>query len=76
MTRSQATFTDLRELLGVTQGNLGVHLQKLEDSGYVEVQREFVGKKPRSTCRITASGRKAFHEHLARLQQIAGESPQ
>ena len=46
MTRPEATFSDLKSLLGMTQGNLGVHLRKLEEAGYVEVRKEFVDRKP------------------------------
>ena len=74
MTRAEATFPDLKALLGLTQGNLGVHLRKLEDAGYVAVRKTFVERKPRTTCKITAKGRKAFLTHLARLEDIARES--
>ena len=60
-----------RALLGLTQGNLTIHLQKLEDGAYVAVKKEFVGRKPRTTCKITAVGRKAFHQHLEQLRAIA-----
>ena len=56
LSRPAASFSDLKALLSLTQGNLGIHLQKLEDSKYVAVTRSFVGKKPRTTCRITAKG--------------------
>lgn len=71
MTRRDAAFSDLKALLGLTQGNLGVHLQKLEEAGYVAVTKEFVGRKPRTTASITARGRRAFLDHVARLEQIA-----
>lgn len=71
VSRKDATFTDLKTLLALTQGNLTIHLQKLEESGYVSVKKEFVGRKPRTTCAITAKGRKAFLEHVERLQAIA-----
>jgi DNA-binding MarR family transcriptional regulator len=69
--RRDATFTDLKTLLSLTQGNLTIHLQKLEDGGYVAVKKEFVARKPRTTCKITAKGRKAFLHHLEKLQSIA-----
>jgi DNA-binding MarR family transcriptional regulator len=69
--RRDATFTDLKTLLNLTQGNLTIHLQKLEDSDYVAVKKEFVARKPRTTCKITAKGRKAFLQHLQKLQSIA-----
>lgn len=69
--RKTATFTDLKTLLSLTQGNLTIHLQKLEESGYVSVKKEFVKRKPRTTCAITARGRRAFNDHLQLLQAIA-----
>ena len=51
MTRESATFPDLRAVLGLTQGNLGAHLRKLEKAGYVEIIKEFVDRKPRTTTR-------------------------
>ena len=72
MTRDDASFTDLKSLLGLTQGNLGVHLRKLEEAGYVEVRKAFVDRKPRTTAAITAAGRAAFLAHVEQLGRIAG----
>ena len=72
MTRSEASFSDLKGLLGLTQGNLGVHLRKLEEGGYVEVRKEFVERKPRTTAAITDAGRAAFQTHVEQLGRIAG----
>ncbi len=71
LSRSDATFTELKALLGLTQGNLGAHLQQLEKANYVEVRKEFVGRMPRTSARITAEGRKAFLSHVNQLSQIA-----
>ena len=71
MRRPAATFPDLKDLLGLTQGNLGVHLNKLEEEGYVSVKKEFVRRKPRTTARLTAKGRKAFLAHVEKLERIA-----
>ncbi len=71
LSRASATFTDLKSLLGLTQGNLGIHLRKLEDGGYVSVSKEFVDRKPRTTCKVTAKGRKAFLHHVTQLEEIA-----
>ena len=76
LTRDAATFSDLKALLGLTQGNLGVHLKKLEEAGYVAVKKEFVQRKPRTTVRITARGRSAFLQHVARLEAVARASEQ
>jgi DNA-binding MarR family transcriptional regulator len=64
------TFTELREQLGMTDGNLSVHLQKLEEKGYVAIAKSFVGRKPQTTCRLTAIGRRAFSKYLDQLEAI------
>jgi len=74
MTRRSATFPDLKDLLGLTQGNLGVHLRKLEDAGYVSVKKEFVQRKPRTTAKLTAKGRRAFLAHVRKLERIARDA--
>lgn len=71
VTRPEATFSDLKALLGLTQGNLGIHLGRLEEAGYVAITKEFVKRKPRTTARITALGRNAFLAHVDRLAQVA-----
>ena len=69
--RGASTFSDLKAILGLTQGNLGVHLRKLEDGGYVAIVKEFVGRKPRTTAELTEAGRTAFLAHVARLEDLA-----
>ena len=64
------TFTDLRDELDMTDGNLSVHLQKLEEKGYVTISKQFVGRRPQTTCRLTRSGRQAFARYLDHLQAI------
>ena len=59
-----ADFTFLKEVTETTDGNLGTHLQKLEDAGYLKVQKIFVGKKPKTTLSITRSGRKAYEKYV------------
>ena len=63
-------FTELRKLLGVTDGNLGTHLVTLENAGYVEIEKSFVGKKPRTRVSMTRAGRRAFDAHVQYLQDI------
>jgi DNA-binding MarR family transcriptional regulator len=76
MTRGETAFSDLKSLLGLTQGNLGIHLRKLEEGGYIRIKKEFVQNKPRTSCRITARGRTAFLAHVEQLERIArGEDP-
>jgi DNA-binding MarR family transcriptional regulator len=63
-------FTELRKLLGVTDGNLGTHLTTLENAGYVEIEKAFVGKKPRTRVSLTRAGRRAFDTHVQYLRDI------
>ena len=63
-------FTTLRGLLGVTDGNLGAHLHKLEDAGFIAVNKLFVERKPRTYVSVTSLGRKIFAEHVAALESI------
>ncbi len=76
LSRPAASFSDLKALLKLTQGNLGIHLQKLEEGGYVSIKKEFVKRKPKTTCRITVRGRKAFLRHVTQLEEIAKSSHQ
>ena len=64
------TFTELRDALGMTDGNLSIHLQKLEDKGYVAIDKQFVGRRPQTTCGLTKAGRKAFARYLDHLEAI------
>jgi DNA-binding MarR family transcriptional regulator len=66
----QMTFTELRDSLGMTDGNLSVHLQKLEDKGYVAITKSFVGRRPQTMIKMTPSGRRAFGRYLDHLEAI------
>jgi DNA-binding MarR family transcriptional regulator len=63
-------FTYLRDLLEVTDGNLGAHLRKLEDSEYISINKEFVDRKPCSFIAATPAGRRVFDEHVSALESI------
>ena len=67
---NEVDFTYLRDLLEVTDGNLGAHLRKLEEAGYIAVNKTFVERKPRTYVAATAEGRKIFQEHVAALESI------
>jgi DNA-binding MarR family transcriptional regulator len=67
---NEVDFTYLRELLQVTDGNLGAHLRKLEEAGYIAVNKAFVERKPRTYVSASAEGRKVFQEHVAALESI------
>ncbi len=70
----QVEFIYLRKLLKLTDGNLGAHLTKLEEAQYVQIEKTFVGKKPRTFIKVTGRGRDAFNEHVAALRQIIKSS--
>jgi DNA-binding MarR family transcriptional regulator len=67
---TEAEFTYLRDLLEVSDGNLGAHLRKLEEAGYIAVKKLFVERKPRTFVSATPEGRKIFQEHVAALESI------
>lgn len=72
------SFSRLKELTAETDGNLGANLRKLEDEGYVAVEKEFVNRKPVSWYSITAKGRKILKTHLDTLGRLiaqAGKPP-
>jgi DNA-binding MarR family transcriptional regulator len=64
------TFTELRDALEMTDGNLSVHLQKLEEKGYVRIDKQFVGRRPQTRCQLTRAGRQAFSRYLDHLEAI------
>ena len=66
----QVNFTYLRKLLKLTDGNLGAHLTKLEEAGYIKVEKTFVARKPCTFINATGKGRDAFEEHIDALKQI------
>lgn len=72
--REQIEFTRLKSLVGATDGNLGAHISTLEQAGYVEAQKDFVGKKPRTRLRLTKEGRRSFHDYVTFLRDLVGES--
>ncbi len=63
-------FGYLRQLLQATDGNLGAHLRKLEEAGYIAVNKIFVERKPRTFVAATSAGRQVFQEHVAALEAI------
>ncbi len=66
----EADFTFLQRATGLSQGNLSQHLSKLEDAGLLTIQKDFVGKRPRTRAAITTEGREAIEAHWARLARI------
>lgn len=66
----EAEFTFIREKINATDGNLSVHLKKLEEHNYVSVRKEFVDRKPMTRYKITETGRKAFEDYIKKLESI------
>ena len=63
-------FTGLKKRLAVSDGTLGQHLQKLEESGYIACNKSFIGRRPKSTYRLTVEGRKSLCRYLHTMQAI------
>lgn len=63
-------FSELARALDVSHGNLGAHLAKLVDGGYVDEEKSFVNRRPLTRYRLTAQGRQAFAAHVAQLQSL------
>ena len=70
MVNDWAEFKMLKEMLQLTDGNLASHIAGLEKLEYIEVKKEFEGKKPKTSYRATVAGRKAFNDHLDALEQL------
>jgi len=70
----QVTFSFLKSACDLTDGNLGAHLRRLEEAGYITIVKTFVRQKPQTYVAITEAGRAAFEEHRAALQAILESS--
>jgi len=71
-----ADFLYLLRETGLTKGNLSSHLARLEDVGYVDIEKTFQGKVPRTICRLTDDGRTAFDDYRERLQRAIDTMPE
>jgi DNA-binding MarR family transcriptional regulator len=72
-TAEVADFNELKSVLDATQGNLSVHLRKLEDAGYVAIEKSFAGRKPLTRVRLTEAGRMAFAAYLEAIGKLVGD---
>ncbi|HWB27417.1 MAG TPA: transcriptional regulator [Chitinophagaceae bacterium] len=70
LVNEEVNFNDLKELIQVTDGNLASHLKTLEESGYIKVQKGFIGRKTNTTYSVTKTGEKAFKTHLDALEKM------
>ena len=74
MVNESADFTTLKELLGVTDGNLASHVKALENENYILVEKQFIGKKPNTSYKATLEGKKAFQEHINALEKLISKT--
>ena len=70
----QLSFTEMRDTLNMTDGNLTAHMRTLQEAGYVSVTKEFQGRRPLTTYSLTAQGRKAFATYINLLEQIVQQT--
>jgi len=71
-----ADFTFLMNQTGLTWGNLSAHMSKLEEAGYIEVEKTFKGKRPNTLLRLTSKGREAFQAYRQKMRQVLDELPE
>ena len=67
-------FADLKQLCGLTDGNLSRHLQVLQEAGLIEVTKGYEGNRPHTTCRLTKAGRRRFLDYLAVLERLVRDA--
>ncbi|MEL6924548.1 MAG: transcriptional regulator, partial [Bacteroidota bacterium] len=70
MVNDWVDYSSIKEMLGLTDGNLASHIKTLEKSEFIEMKKEFVGRKPQTSYRATTGGKKAFNEHLDALEAL------
>jgi DNA-binding MarR family transcriptional regulator len=71
-----ADFLFLQRQTGLTWGNISSHLRKLENAGYIAVEKEFIDKKPHTTLKLTDDGRRAFQEYRKNMRQVFEDLPE
>ena len=64
------TFNELKQILGTTDGNVSVHARKLEDAGYIECRKSFLGRVPRTEYALSQAGRSALERYLAHMEDL------
>ena len=70
MVNDQADFITIKEQLHATDGNIASHINALEKLNYVEIKKQFIGKKPNTSYKVTRQGKKAFSDHLDALENL------
>jgi len=74
MVNDRVDFNSLKETLEITDGNLASHLKALEKAGMIDVNKEFIGRKPRTSYLATSTGRLEFEKHLNALENLINKS--
>ena len=64
------SYKEIKNLLDLTDGNLASHIQALEKINFIEIKKQFIGKKPLTTYKVTKTGKKAFEEHINGLEKL------
>lgn len=75
MVNESVDFSTLKSLLGLTDGNLASHTRALEELGYIQAEKRFVGRKPNTSFTVTQEGSRAFKEHLQALEAFFSAAP-
>lgn len=70
MVNDRLDYNEIKDLLGLTDGNLASHINGLEKAGYLEVKKQFIGKKTNTSYKLTRGGKKAFSEHIQALEKL------
>jgi DNA-binding MarR family transcriptional regulator len=70
----ELAFTELRDSLAMTDGNVTTHIRTLQEAGYVAVSKSYQNNRPLTTCSLTAAGRKAFADYISLLEQIVQQT--
>ena len=71
---AELSFTELRDSLNMTDGNVTTHIRTLQEAGYLAVSKSYQNNRPLTTCSLTATGRKAFAEYVSLLEQIVQQT--
>ena len=74
MVNDQVDFNRLKELLGVTDGNLASHTKTLEKANYIAIEKSFIGKKPNTKYKATREGKNAFKKHIEALENLINKN--
>jgi DNA-binding MarR family transcriptional regulator len=72
--KARLDFSQLKQITGASDGNLGAHIAALEKAGFISVNKSFIGKRPNTSLRMTETGEAAFVKHLVALKELLGDS--